>query len=92
MGRKALAACAQAMNLAPDQPELYRVTRGLVYTEFGKYKEAVEDFQTALAQRRTTGKRCAVLAWAYELSGQLPQAEQAYAQSGQSMAKFLGWV
>lgn len=87
---KALAACAQAMNLAPDQPELYRVTRGLVYTEFGKYKEAVEDFQTALASAPNNWEALRGLAWAYELSGQLPQAEQAYAQAVNQWPNF--WV
>ena len=75
---RALQACEKAITLAPSQPEIYQVTRGLVYTQFGKQEEAISDFKAALDRNPKDWEAWQGIALAYESSGKLAEAEKAY--------------
>lgn len=75
---KALRASDRAISLASEQTTLYRITRGLVYLEFGKNDEAISDFEAALAEYPRDWEALNGLAAAYAISGKSQQAEQTY--------------
>ncbi len=80
---KALQSATQAINLSPDQPDVYQITRGLVYVEMGKPEEALKDFAAARARAPRDWEALNGLAQAYSMAGNLQQAEQIYLQMTQ---------
>jgi tetratricopeptide (TPR) repeat protein len=74
----ALRACEQAIAQAGDQPESLLVTRGLVYAEFGNFREAARDFKAALAKRPQDWEALSGLARSYGMLGESDQAEHLY--------------
>ncbi|MGH9839597.1 MAG: protein kinase domain-containing protein [Blastocatellia bacterium] len=78
---KALQSSEKAISLAPGQPEIYQVTRGLVLTRFGKQEEAINDFKAALERNPKDWEAWQGLALAYESSGRFLEAENAYIQA-----------
>jgi tetratricopeptide (TPR) repeat protein len=77
---KALQSATQAVNLSPDQPDVYQITRGLVYIEMGKSDEALKDFVGALARSPRDWEALDGSALAYRLAENFQQAEQIYTQ------------
>ncbi len=77
---RALQSATQAVNLSPDQPDLYQVTRGLVYVEIGKHEEALKDFEAARARSPRDWEALNGSALAHRLARNFQQAEQIYVQ------------
>lgn len=81
---KALQSATQAINLSPDEPEVYQITRGMVQVEMGNYEEALKDFTAARAQAPRDWEALNGSALAYRLGKNFQQAEQIYTQ-------MIGW-
>jgi len=77
---KALEACNRAISLASDQPDIYQIVRGSINVQFGKYIEAIADFNAALGKRPRDWEAMNGLATAYSLAGEGQKAEQIYTQ------------
>jgi len=77
---KALQCATQAINLSPDQPDAYQISRGLVYVEMGKYEEALKDFAAARARYPKDWEALSGTALAYRLAEKFSEAENVYAQ------------
>ncbi|MEP7339504.1 MAG: protein kinase [Acidobacteriota bacterium] len=75
---KALQFATQAINLSPDQPEVYQVSRGLVYVEMGKPEEALKDFAAASDRYPEDWEALNGSAQAFRLAEDFKKAEQIY--------------
>lgn len=74
--QSALEACEQSVQITRDLPAGH-VCLGNVYNGTGKYEQAVQEFQQALAREATNEMAYSGLGRAYEHLNHLPEAEQA---------------